>query len=74
MEDSCTMAHIILCKLIVLFTICNLVLDRNVSRPNALVYLTDKIREQLDSENFACGIFVDLPKTFDSEFHGILIQ
>ena len=29
---------------------------------HALIYLTDKIREQLDSRNFACGIFVDLQK------------
>ena len=25
---------------------------------HALIHLTDKIREQLDSGNFACGIFV----------------
>ena len=30
------------------------------STSHALIHLTDKIREQLDSGNFACGIFVDL--------------
>ena len=30
------------------------------STSHALINLTDKIRERLDSENFACVIFVDL--------------
>ena len=40
----------------------------------ALIRLTDKIREQLDSGNFACGIFVDLQKAFDTVDHDILIE
>ena len=40
----------------------------------ALIHLTDKIREQLDSGNFACGIFVDLQKAFDTVDYVILIQ
>ena len=36
--------------------------------------LTDKIREQLDSGNFACQIFVDLQKAFDIVDHDILTQ
>ena len=44
------------------------------STPHALTYLTDKIRKQLDSGNFACGIFVDLQKAFDTVDHDILIQ
>ena len=40
----------------------------------ALIHLTDKIREQLDSGNFACGIFVDLQKAFDKVDHDILTQ
>ena len=35
------------------------------STSHALIHLTDKIREQLDSGKFACGIFVDLQKAFD---------
>ena len=39
-----------------------------------LIHLTDRIRDQLDSGNFACGIFVDLQKVFDTVDHDILIQ
>ena len=44
------------------------------STTHALIHLTDKIREQLDSGNFTCGIFFDLQKAFDIEDHDILIQ
>ena len=44
------------------------------SASHALVHLTDKIREQLDSGNFVCGIFVDLQKAFDTVDHDIFIQ
>ena len=40
----------------------------------ALILLTEKIREHIDSRNFACGIFVDLQKAFDTLDHDILIQ
>ena len=36
------------------------------STSHTLIHLTCKIREQLDSWNFACGIFVDLQKAFDT--------
>ena len=39
------------------------------STPHALTYLTDKIRKQLDSGSFACGIFVDLQKASDTVDH-----
>ena len=41
---------------------------------HALIHLTDKIGEQLDSGNFACGTFFDLQKVFDTVDHDILIQ
>ena len=44
------------------------------STSHALIHLTDKIREQLDKGNFACGIFVDFQKAFDTVNHQILIQ
>ena len=44
------------------------------STSHALIHLTDKIREQLDKGNFACGIFVDSQKVFDTVDHQILIQ
>ena len=40
----------------------------------ALIYLIDKIREQLDSVNFICGVFVNLQKAFDTVDYDILIQ
>ena len=36
------------------------------STSHASIHLTDKIREQLDSWNFACVIFVDIQKAFDT--------
>ena len=44
------------------------------SASHVLINLADKIREQLDSWNFARGIFVDLQKVFDTVGHAILIQ
>ena len=44
------------------------------STSHALIDLTDKMKKQLDSGNFACGIFVDLQKVFDTTDHDILIQ
>ena len=44
------------------------------STSHAKIHLTDKIREQLDSEYFACGIFVDLQKTFDTVDNDIFMQ
>ena len=31
---------------------------------HALIHLTDKLREQLDSRHFSCGIFIDLQNAF----------
>ena len=39
---------------------------------HALIHLTDKTSEHLDSGNFACGIFVDLQKASGTVDHGIL--
>ena len=44
------------------------------STSHALIHLTNKIGEQLDSGNFACGIFVNLQKAFDTVDHDILKQ
>ena len=47
--------------------ICALVFDKNIVLPMLyLVHLTDKIREQLDSGNFACETFIDLQNASDT--------
>ena len=44
------------------------------STTHALIHLTEKIREQLDSGKYGCGIFVDFQKAFDTVDHTILAQ
>ena len=41
---------------------------------HAVIYLTDKIKEQLDSGNIASGIVVDLQKASGTVDHDIIIQ
>ena len=44
------------------------------STSHALVSITEKIREALDTGHFACGIFIDLQKVFDTVDHNILVS
>ena len=44
------------------------------STTHALIHLTEKIREQLDSGKYGCRIFVDFQKAFDTVDHTILTQ
>ena len=44
------------------------------STHHALLSLTEKIRVSLDSRKFACGIFIDLQKAFDTIAHSILLR
>ena len=39
------------------------------STTHALIYLTDEIRHEIDKGNYACGIFVDFQKVFDTVDH-----
>jgi retron-type reverse transcriptase len=43
------------------------------STEHALISLTESIRKNLDSGQFACGIFIDLQKAFDTVDHEILL-
>ena len=38
------------------------------------IHLIDKIRHEIDKGNFACGIFVDSQKAFDTVDHHILLR
>ena len=44
------------------------------STNHALLHLTETIMNALDSGSFACGIFVDLQKAFDTVDHDILLK
>ena len=44
------------------------------STNHTLIDITDSIRKALDDKKFACGVFVDLQKAFDTVNHDILIS
>ena len=44
------------------------------STSHALISITEKIREALDTGHFACGVFIDLQKAFDTVDHDILVS
>ena len=44
------------------------------STAHALIEITESIRFALDNGNFACGVFIDLQKTFDTVDHDILLS
>ena len=46
----------------------------NHSANHALISLTEKIRESLDSNNLTCGVFIDLQKAVDTVNHDILLH
>ena len=47
---------------------------KNHSTNHALIDITETIRLALDNKKYACGVFVDLQKAFDTVNHDILIS
>ena len=41
---------------------------------NALLSLTEDIKNSLDNRKYGCGIFIDLQKAFDTVNHNILLM
>ena len=46
----------------------------NYPTNHALISLTEMIRNALDKGNFACGVFIDLHKAFDTVNYDILLS
>ena len=44
------------------------------STNHALIKITDSIKEAIDKKEFACGVFIDLQKAFDTVNHEILLH
>ena len=54
--------------------ICHLKFEfrQQYSTSHVLINITENIRKALDDGNIGCGVFVDLPKAFDTVDHQIL--
>ena len=46
---------------------------KKYSTNHALLNIVEGIRENLDNKTFACGVFIDLEKAFDTVNHQILL-
>ena len=47
---------------------------KNNSTTYALMEITEKIKESIDSGKFCCGVFIDHRKAFDTVNHDILLK
>ena len=50
-----------------------MVSEKKCSTNHALISITESIRQSIDNNEFACGIFIDLKKAFDTVNHTILL-
>ena len=49
-------------------------LRKDFSTNHAILTLLERIQKALDDGQFACGIFIDLEKAFDTVSHDILLE
>ena len=47
---------------------------QNHSTTQALIEITDNLKESMDKKKTTCGIFLDLTKAFDTVNHKILLN
>ena len=47
---------------------------KNNSTINALIQITQTLKESIDKGKYGCGIFIDLRKAFDTVNHEILLN
>ena len=43
------------------------------STTHAFISISESIRQSIDNDEFGCGVFIDLKKTFDTVNHSILL-
>ena len=48
--------------------------QENHSIDNALISMTETIRNSLDNKRYGCDVFIDLQKLFDTVNHNILLS
>ena len=41
---------------------------------HSLVSITETINKTIEQKKFGCGVFIDLKKAFDTDYHNILLQ
>ena len=49
-------------------------LRKNFFTVHAIITLIENVQSALDNNKFACGIFIDLEKAFDTDDHNILLN